>query len=215
MGAVLKKYLLVSAIVLQAALLYAQEQPETSRQVVGHGALGPIWSDTASHGVRVSITMNSLAYKLHYENEVNTVDEKGALKDGTSVMVGYAMIKKEGFGAILGGGIQQASFRNQGGYFDGQELGLVKLQADATYGLTPKFYAKAGLNYSVGALKSVSSSESKSVSGIGMQVGAGYQFTHLIGAEVAYQSLNQKNNSEEKKISFEESGAEIGLNLTF
>ncbi len=130
--------------------------------------------------------------------------------DSIGLALGVASIPVKAIG-FLG----QVSFITIDGTDGAKNTDLMRLDANAAYGLNENVFLKGGLNYAT-----FTSSNAKDYDGgLGLQLGVGVQLTQNVGLDLTYTRMNFEGTVSEDgligDIDLQLSGLELGVSATF
>lgn len=173
---------------------------------------------SAAEGFRVSLLRPMLKAELKGSGDVKIYDkndnEVGKTSDEVKNTMGFGL----GYANVP---VQSVGFAGQLAYLklEGEkgsdDVNLLRLEGNATYGFTDSVYAKGGLNFS----KFTSKNFEKLDGGFGLQAGVGFQVTQNLGFDLNYGLMNFSKDFNESgysgKLELQLRGFEVGLTGTF
>jgi hypothetical protein len=166
-------------------------------------------------GVKVSLLLPILTAKFDATITESSSGVSASGSDSESVdslgfALGVASIPVQAIG-FLG----QVSFITIDGTDGAKNTDLMRLDANAAYGLNENVFLKGGLNYAT-----FTSSDAKDFDGgLGLQLGVGVQLTQNVGLDLTYSRMNFEASASEggleADIDLQLSGLELGVSATF
>ena len=173
-------------------------KPESTADGIKLSLLLPVL--TAKFDAKITETSSGISF--------SGSDSEGV--DSLGLALGVASIPVQAIG-FLG----QVSFITIDGTDGAKNTDLLRLDANAAYGLNENVFLKGGLNYA-----NFTSSNAKDYDGgIGFQLGVGVQLTQNVGLDLTYSQMNFEaalaEDGLEGDIDLELSGLELGLSATF
>ncbi len=162
----------------------------------------PVSGEEISRGIRVSVTKSL----MHANLSEPVGSTAGDAKQQVGVGIGYASIRTLDVGFM--GNVIYDTFKA-----DGDNVGMARIEGNATYGLQKIGYGFLGLNVSQ-IISGVDSRLTKNP-GIGWQFGIGANVTRLLGVDVAYVMEANKLSGPAGSADLSMTGVELRVHATF
>ena len=170
---------------------------------------------TTADGFKMSLLVPILTakFKVKITDVTSGASRKGSDSEGIDSVgfaLGVASIPTQAIG-FLG----QVSYITIDGEDGAKNTDLVRLDANAAYGLNKNLFFKGGLNYATFTSRNAEDYNG----GFGLQAGVGFQLTQNVSLDLTYSRMNFEATASDEKFSsdvdLELSGLELGLSATF